>query len=119
VKLDRTKNVLGVKLPVRVYVPRRRYDALTLGYAITAFQAQGVTATRAFVLASGDDRKVKSLTAQLSCASAETRIFSARSSVREDVEAAHDAAQCKALESISSATIVETAKPAIRKAMRI
>lgn len=87
VKLDRTQGVLSLKWHVRVDVPKSAYKYLSLGYAVSATQAQGVTCNRALVLPQAGRTDPRGMAVQLSRARLETQVFSSSRSVGEDLEA--------------------------------
>jgi hypothetical protein len=87
VKLDRTQGLLGLKWHVRVDVPKSAYKYLSLGYAVSATQALGVTCDRALVLPQAGGTDTRGMAVQLSRARLETQVFSSSRSVGEDLEA--------------------------------
>jgi hypothetical protein len=101
VRLDRTQNLLGFKKSVVVTIPRERYADVTLGYALDAFRAQSVGATRAFVLTDANERDSMTLRSQVSRATEETRVFTVRRLVAPEVEHVHDLTQYEELQALA------------------
>ncbi len=89
-RLDRESSFLGVKYHARVKVPKSLYRGLTMGYAVTAADAQGMTCEQALVLPRAGGNDLRGLAVQLSRAREDTRIFTTTRSVGEDIEAISD-----------------------------
>lgn len=87
IRLDRTHKFLGIRHHVRVAVPKYLYRGLTLGYAVSATDAVGMTCDRALVLPKPGGADARSMLAQLSVGRNETRIFTPAHTLGEDVEA--------------------------------
>lgn len=86
-RLDRQRSFLGLKRHVRVQVPKKLYRGLTMGYAVSAADAQGVSAERALVLPRAGTEDPSGLLVQLSRAREDTRVFAGVRTVGPQIEA--------------------------------
>jgi conjugative relaxase-like TrwC/TraI family protein len=87
VRLDRTRWALLARPPVRIHVPKKLYRIMSLGYAVTAADAQGMQCDTALVLPKAGGDNVRGLGVQLASGREDTRIFTSVRSVGEDIEA--------------------------------
>lgn len=115
IRLDRTKWALLRRPAIRVKVPKGLYRGLTLGYALSATDAQNVTCDRALVLprAGGDD--LRGLLVQMSRAREDTRIFTTTRSAGEDIEAIANSLRRHQEQTAGVGTPPPTEKPATEK----
>ena len=95
VRLDRPTKLLAWNRTTRVHVPKSLYRGLSMGYAVTATDAQGMTSDRVLALprAGGDD--AQGIFIQLSAGRNETRVFTTPRTVGEDVESIERAARLR------------------------
>lgn len=104
IRLDRTKWALLRRPAIRVDVPKKLYRGLTLGYALSSADAQGVTCDRALVLPKAGGEDLRGLLVQLSRAREDTRIFTTTRSVGEDIAAIEKVVRRRQSEKVTAPT---------------
>jgi conjugative relaxase-like TrwC/TraI family protein len=116
IKLDRTRWAPLVRPNIRIEVPKSLYRGMTLGYAVSATDAQGLRPDNTLLLPKAGGDHIEGLSVQLSRASEDARIFTSTRSVGEDVEAIHRSFQAQAREqenqraaAVEKAAVVQSA----------